>query len=297
MTIILGLFAVLLTLLGALLALSASLFALSVVLSFSLAWVERINNDPAVDEQRRHALATKLLLTEFFCLLLTLLLRPLGWVPPRLPAGTSRRPPVILLHGLFQNRSCLLPLQWRLRAAGFDRVTSINTPAWLELETLTDRVRLTVEQVRAATGAEQVHLVGHSMGGIIARNFIQLHDGAAHVAACVTLGSPHRGTKLAPFAVSRLGRNLLPGSRLLTRLNAGPLPANVGFTAIYTRHDNIIVPMENARLEGAENIELAGMGHTAMLFSARVADAVIRALGNSVELNPQRVTPSDNMRM
>lgn len=281
MTVIFGLFAILLALLAALLAVSAGLFALSVILSFAIAWYERVNDDPAVAAQRRHALAIRLLISEFAALVLTLLLRPLGWLPLRLPKGPGRQPPVILLHGLFQNRSCLLPLTWRLRRAGFDRIVAINTPAWLELETLTDRLRQAVDAVRAATGAEHIHLVGHSMGGIIARNYLQSGTGGRPVARCVTLGSPHRGSKLAPFAVSRLGRSLLPGSPLLARLNATPLPAGVRFTAIYSRHDNIIVPMESARLEGAENIELTEIGHTAMLFSRRTAEAVLAALSKS----------------
>jgi pimeloyl-ACP methyl ester carboxylesterase len=278
MTVVFGTFAILLTLLAALLALSAGLFVLSVVLSFSIAWYERFNGDPTVAEERRHTFAARLMLTEFACLLLTLLLRPLGWLPTRIARGPARRTPVILLHGLFQNRSCLLPLHWRLRAAGFDRVVSINTPLGQDLQALVDKVAGTVAQVRTAAGAKQVHLVGHSMGGIIARNFIQLQDGAPYVATCVTIGSPHRGSKLAPFAVSSLGRNLLPGSKLLTRLNAEPLPASVRFTAIYSRHDNIIVPADHARLDGAENLELAGLGHTTMLFSRQVAEAVVAAL-------------------
>ena len=278
MTVIFGLFTILLALLTALLAFSASLFALAVILSFAIAWYERVNDDPAVAAQRRHALAIRLLITEFAALLLTLLLRPLGWLPPRIPQGPSRQPPVILLHGLFQNRSSMLVLAWRLRRAGFDRVITINTPAWLDLETLTDRLHQAVDAVRAATGAGQVHLVGHSMGGIIVRNYLQSGGGGLQVANCVTLGSPHRGSKLAPFAVSRLGRSLLPGSPLLARLNAAPLPAGVRFTALYSRHDNIVVPMESARLEGAENIELAETGHTGMLFSPRAARAVAKAL-------------------
>ena len=278
MTVVFGAFAILLSLLAALLVLSAGLFALSVVLSFSIAWYERINGDPTVAEERRHRFAARLMLTEFACLLLTLLFRPLGWLPTRIARGPARRPPVILLHGLFQNRSCLLVLHWRLRAAGFDRVISVNTPAWLDLETLTDRVRQTVEQLRTATGAEQVHLVGHSMGGILARCYLQLQGGSPQVASCVTLGAPHRGSKLAPFAVSSLGRHLLPGSKLLTRLNAEPLPASVLFTAIYSRHDNIIVPADHARLDGAENLELAGLGHTTLLFSRQVAEMVVAAL-------------------
>ena len=100
------------------------------------------------------------------------------------------------------------------------------------------------------------------------------------MAACVTIGTPHRGSKLAPFAVSRLGRNLLPGSALLERLNGAPLPDGVRFTAIYSRHDNIIVPPENARLEGGDNVELDGMGHTSLLFSGQVARAVVAALNS-----------------
>lgn len=275
MTVSVGALAILCSLL---IALVIGLVALSVLLSFSIAWVDRANHRPELAAQRHYLLAVQLLAAEFFCLLLTLVLRPLGWLPTRIPAGPTRQTPVILLHGLFQNRSCLLPLTWRLRAAGFDRVISINTPPWHDLEVLTERLRRTVAEVRKATGAQRVHLVGHSMGGIIARNFLQLHGGAPDVARCVTLGSPHRGSKLAVFAVSRLGRGLLPGSALLTRLNAAPLPDQVAFTAIHSRHDNIIIPLENARLEGADNIELAGIGHTALLFSSRTADAVIAAL-------------------
>lgn len=285
MTVVFGIITILLALLAALLALSAAVFALAAILSFSIAWYERVNSDPTVATQRRHALALKLIVTEFSVLVLALLLRPLGWLPPRIPSGPPRRPPVILLHGLFQNRSCLLPLKWRLHAAGFHQVISVNTPAWLDLETLTARLGQTVNAVLVATGAQQVHLVGHSMGGIIARNYLQQHDHARQVAACVTLGSPHLGSKLAPFAVSRLGRLLLPGSKLLSSLNAAPLPAGVRFTAIYSRHDNMIIPMENACLHGANNVELSELGHMAMLFSGDVAVAVINAL-TPVAKNP-----------
>jgi pimeloyl-ACP methyl ester carboxylesterase len=268
------------TWLATILALVAGLAGLSVALSFSIAWAQR-SKAAAPTGQHRLFIAVRLVLTEYACLLLTILLRPLGWLPIRIPTGAARRPPVILLHGLFQNRSCLLPLAWHLRRAGFDCVVSINTPAWHDLATLTERVRNTVAQVRAATGAAQVHLVGHSMGGITARALLQRQDGAAKVAGCVTLGSPHRGSRLARLAVSRLGRSLLPGSEFLCRLNAVPLPKQPHFTAIYSRHDNIIVPMENARLEGAHNIELTGIGHTTLLFSTKAARAVITALNNS----------------
>jgi triacylglycerol esterase/lipase EstA (alpha/beta hydrolase family) len=119
------------------------------------------------------------------------------------------------------------------------------------------------------------------MGGLLARYYLQCADGVPQVAACVTLGTPHQGSKLAPFAVTRLGRALLPGSPLLNRLNSAPLPGEVHFTAIYSRHDNMVVPMESARLDGADNVELAEMGHTTLLFSAQAAQAVITALSKA----------------
>jgi len=291
MTLILGILGAAALLLAVLLFAGAGLLALSVMLSFSIAWYERVNHEPTLAEDRRHLFAVRLMVTEFACLCATLLLRPLGWLPTRFPGRTSHGTPVILLHGLFQNRSCLLPLQWRLQAAGYDRVISINTPPWHDLDTLLDTVAAAVAAALQHSASSQVVLVGHSMGGILARGYVQLRGGAAHVAACVTLGAPHHGSKLAPFAVTRLGRALLPDSALLKNINRQPLPAGLAWTSIYSRHDNIIVPADHARLDGANNIALTGVGHTAMLFAPSVAKAVIAALRCSGPGNCLTQTP------
>ncbi len=282
MTLAIGTFALLMMVMGVVLAGCAALIVVSVMASYTIAWYDRVNTDPAIGAHRCHALAARLVLAECAVLLFTLLLRPFGWLPAPVAAGASQRPPVILLHGLFQNRSCMFLLRWRLRVAGYDRVVTVNTPPWHTLEQMLDTVTATVERVHAGCGHPRVALVGHSMGGILARGYLQLRDGAGKVAACITLGSPHAGSKLAPFAISQHGRDLLPGSALLTRLQTAPLPENVQFTAIRSRHDNIIVPPENAMMTGAVNVELTGLGHTALLFSPRVAQAVAMALGENL---------------
>jgi triacylglycerol lipase len=262
-----------LLILAALLAVAATLCSCAALVSLALAWRHTPRRQPVAP-----GLALRLVGSEAACLLATLVLRPCGWGRAAVATGPARRTPVILLHGLFQNRSCLFLLQWRLRAAGYDRVVSLNTPAWQDLESLVDAVAVTVARVRHASGAARVHLVGHSMGGILARCYLQRPDSAGTVAGCVTLGTPHRGTRLAPFAISRHGRSLGPASPLLARLNRSPLPAGVHFTAIYSRHDNIIVPAEHARMQGADNVEMTGLGHTTLLFSRQTADAVVAAL-------------------
>jgi len=267
-------------------ALEATVVAvlLSVFLSFALAWYERANSEPQLIERRFNlsglSLPLWLMVQEAACLLITLLLRPLGWLPHKLPAGQvgDGDRVVILLHGLFQNRSCLLWLAYRLRQAGFRHVYSINTPPWRDLETLTEILVRKVDELRLTHKVEQVDLVGHSMGGMIGRNYVQHRGGSSKVGRLVTLGSPHQGSKLAPFALSKMGRSLQPGSTFLKRFNQGDWPETTMVTTIYSRHDNIILPIDSARIKGLPAVELDGMGHTALLFHPRALQAVVDAL-------------------
>ncbi|MDH4025577.1 MAG: hypothetical protein OEU57_09190, partial [Desulfuromonadales bacterium] len=115
---------ILLSLLLLLMKTTICVVALTVLLSYTVAWYERANSSPALIDRRFTTrgigIAFWLLIQETGCLLLTILLRPLGWQQPRIPdSKDSENPPVILLHGLFQNRSCLLWLQRRLKEAGY----------------------------------------------------------------------------------------------------------------------------------------------------------------------------------
>ncbi|MCK4536934.1 MAG: alpha/beta fold hydrolase [Desulfuromonadales bacterium] len=267
-----------------LLKLIVGLVCLTVLLSFTMAWYERANNQPELIERRFTSrgicLSLWLMIQESASLLLTLALNPFGWSNPKTTfLEPGENPPVILLHGLFQNRSCLYWMQYRLKRAGFKNVLSINTPPWRDMETLTEILARKIDEVRIAHKVEKVHLVGHSMGGMIARNYVQLRGGAPRVACCITLGSPHTGSKLAPFALSQLGKSLLPGSNFLKQINAADKPTESRMIAIYTRHDNIVLPATNARLATADEIiELDGMGHTALMFHPRAIRTIIDQL-------------------
>jgi pimeloyl-ACP methyl ester carboxylesterase len=52
----------------------------------------------------------------------------------------------------------------------------------------------------------------------------------------------------------------------------------VPVTSIYSLEDNLVVPAESARLQGAELHELRGVGHLAMLRSRCVLDRVLSIL-------------------
>ena len=275
---------------------TVGLVALTVLMSYTVAWYERANSRPDLIDRRFTTrglcVAIWLLVQETACLLLTILVRPLGWRPSHLPSVEPKsRPPVILLHGLFQNRSCLFWLQYRLRAAGYEQVISINTPPWRDLETLTESLAKKVDELRIRLKVEKVILVGHSMGGMIARNYVQNRGGAAYVQGMVTLGAPHHGSKLAPFALSLMGKTLLPDSAFLRQFNSVAWPAETQAVSIFTRYDNIVLPADSGKMNGAEQIELDGMGHTALLFHPRALQAVIDALDNITHEDPARQKP------
>jgi pimeloyl-ACP methyl ester carboxylesterase len=258
-----------------------------VILSYAIAWYEAVNDDPVLMEGRFSLknlwLAFRLILMETFAILTTSLLLPFGLsrpkeAPPRQPDET----PVILLHGLFENRACWLWVKFRLRRRGFRSLHTINLPPWKDIESLTERVAKRVDELRHAAGIEKVHLVGHSMGGIIARNYLQIRGGGQKVDRCVLLAAPNCGSKLAPFSIAPLGKVLLTGSEFLKRLAQAPLPATQRIVAIYTRHDNMVLPVRYARLDGAINIELAGMGHSTLLYHPRAFRVLAQALSGDL---------------
>ncbi len=134
------------------------------------------------------------------------------------------------------------------------------------MDILVERVAQRVDELRYSLGVDKVDLVGHSLGGILARYYIQCQGGEFYVRNCVLLGAPHGGSKLAPFAVSRLGKLLIPGSAFLTALAARPLPEEVSFTVISSSHDNMVLPWRNATLAGVRNVELDAVGHNGLLY-------------------------------
>ncbi len=113
-------------------------------------------------------------------------------------------------------------------------------------------------------GAEIV-VVGHSMGGMVARYFVEKLGYEEQVDRLITFGSPHLGTRVAmPLAIPVLGsqgaRDLSPGSQFLETLNRDGLSEEVDYAAVYTLNDPLISPKRNARLpelnEGDRNIQV-----------------------------------------
>lgn len=271
-----------LSLLLIILAILLVLDLLIVILSYSMCWYEYANADPKLLNGRLNGrnirMIVSLILQETFFNFLVLAALPFGLLNPRKHPSSRGETPVLLLHGLFNNRASWFWLKWNLRRQGYNNLVTINLSSWHSEEVLTELVAKKVDELRHRLGVNKVHLVCHSMGGIIARNYMQQRGGAAKVDRCICLGAPHLGSKLAPFALSPLGRVLIPGSDFLRRLAAAPPIEGVRMTNVLTVKDNMVLPNANARLPWGRNVELDGLGHTALLYRKPAVDAVIDAL-------------------
>jgi pimeloyl-ACP methyl ester carboxylesterase len=201
--------------------------------------------------------------------------RPAGFLP--LPGARGPRP-IIVLHGYAMNRANFVPLAWRLRRAGLGPVFGFEY--WTLGRTAAGARQLGwfVDQVRAATGAADVDIIGHSMGGVVARYYLAFGGGDAAIHQLVTLGSPHAGSDASGFGVGHPTRELVFGSKLTQRLAAAPVPEHAHVTTILSTADALVPAGSQPEVAGAERIVFDNLGHVAMLGSRRVAHAIIERL-------------------
>jgi triacylglycerol lipase len=194
-------------------------------------------------------------------------------------AGT----PIILLHGLVDNGSIFVGLRRTLRRRGFGRVITFNySPFTSDLRRVAEDLGGLVERTCAETGYERVHVVGHSLGGLIARYYVQRLGGDGRVHTLCTLGTPHRGTFAANLLPQRVVRQLRPSSELIAELDEPAPGLRTRFVAFWSDLDQLIVPKASARLEhpdlNARNIEAPGVGHMSLPINGKVVREITSLL-------------------
>jgi triacylglycerol esterase/lipase EstA (alpha/beta hydrolase family) len=186
--------------------------------------------------------------------------------------------PIILVHGYMMRGLTMYPIKWRLKRDGYKNIYLFTySPPWQRIDEFSLQLKSKIESIISKTGAAKVDLICHSMGGLVALNYITNLDGAKNVNRLITLGTPFGGSKLWSFSISRCGKEMRPGSKFLRKLGEPPL--NIKTTAIYTTFDEMVIPYGYSRLEGGNNREINNIGHVGLLFSKEVYKIIREILG------------------
>ena len=252
---------------------------------FGLAWAFRAV--PPADKRIGFAATIHLFVDE---------LRAIGRSGPRMafyrqlmpePAPAPAGSPVLLLHGVLCNAGAMAGLRDDLIARNLGPVYALSYgPPLASIDEYADQVAAKLDAILEATGAARVAIVGHSMGGLVARAYLRRYGGQ-RVSTVMTLGTPHHGSVHAWLFPGIPLAQLRPGSAWLTELNRTEgAPAGVRVVSLWSWHDSMVAPQTSSRLAGAENIELAGIGHNALLGDRRVSALVAEELTRAAKAAP-----------
>ncbi|MFH8688046.1 lipase family alpha/beta hydrolase [Streptomyces anulatus] len=199
-------------------------------------------------------------------------------------AADDDAPPVVLLHGFIDNRSAFVVLRRALTRHGRRHLESLNySPLTRDIRAAADLLGLHVEEICARTGHSRVDIVGHSLGGLIARYYVQRLGGDRRVRTLVTLGTPHGGTAVAPGAgIHPIVRQMRGGSSVIEELRTPARDCRTRFVSFWSELDQVMVPVETACVDhpdlDAVNVRVTGIGHLALPVHPTVAAAILEAL-------------------
>lgn len=212
---------------------------------------------------------------------------------------------IILVHGLWMSGFELAPLRHRLESEHWYKALPFSYPTVSGL--MVDHIKA-LRELAQAQGAERLHFVGHSLGGLVVLRLLEATNDLPPGRA-VLLGSPLRGS-LAAQGIARwpIGRAILGHAIRDEVLTAGFDPnaparesvaarvwdgrrdvgiiagsGGIGLGRLFAHfagENDGTVQVEETRLEGAKDHIVLPVTHTGMLFSGDVTAQVVAFLRN-----------------
>jgi triacylglycerol lipase len=181
-------------------------------------------------------------------------------------------PTILFVHGHGGSGGAFLFLERELRRRGHERFA-----AW-EYRSTGDAVRLAAALARFVDAElpGELHVIGHSLGGILSRLWLQEHGGRTRALSFTTLSTPHRGMAPVPGAsLLPVVRDMAHRSALIARLERGAAALEgLPLLSVVSTRDHFVRPWDRAAFAHARVVPVHDAGHVGLLFSKEVARLV-----------------------
>jgi alpha-beta hydrolase superfamily lysophospholipase len=184
------------------------------------------------------------------------------------PAARPGDDVVVLVHGFLASAGVFRPLRAHLEAAGGVHVASFTHPPGAGIARIARRLGKLVDRLPRAS---RITIVGHSLGGVVARYYVQELGGHERVTQTISLGSPFQGVDVPRVLV---GADIHARSALLERLRAGASACGVPHTSVVGANDTLVGAMASM-LGFGDVMVLPDRGHNELLFCKRAFGLVL----------------------
>jgi alpha-beta hydrolase superfamily lysophospholipase len=188
---------------------------------------------------------------------------------PVLPDVGEGEDVVVLVHGFLASAGVFRPLRARLERETGARVATFSHAPGVGIRRIAKRLGDLVDRIPAGA---RITVVGHSLGGVVGRWYVQEMGGDQRVVRTVSMGSPFCGIDVPQVGV---GADVHARSALLKTLRARAHVCGVPHTSIVAGKDVVVPGHATACLGYGDVVLLQERGHNQLLFDDETAGIVI----------------------
>ncbi|HXN33145.1 MAG TPA: alpha/beta fold hydrolase [Polyangiaceae bacterium] len=201
------------------------------------------------------------------------LLRQFALVPRDLvsvvPEALPGEDVVVLVHGFLASAGVFRPLRARLEREASARVATFTHAPCVGVRRIARQLSELIDHIPLGT---RITIVGHSLGGVVARWYVQEMEGHTRVSRTISLASPFLGVNVPQLLV---GADLHEQSDLLKCVRDRAHLHGVPHTSVVAAADSVVVGVETACLGFGDVVVVPKRGHNGLLFDHAVAGLVI----------------------
>ncbi|WP_299538024.1 triacylglycerol lipase [uncultured Streptomyces sp.] len=196
------------------------------------------------------------------------------------PLSTST--PVVFVHGYTGSASNWVTAKTVFQAKGWasSKLFTYEYNSYGNNITNAQGLATFVNNVKSQTGASQVAIVNHSMGGLVSQYYLKVLGGNTSVSHLASIAGANHGTTYASACLIYVTcQQMYPGSSYISTITSGDeTPGATKYATWYSACDGIILPYTSTKLDGATNNNVACQTHIGYLTDTitlgRIADFV-----------------------